>query len=79
MPGETDREWGEPIVMDKAVQQRVDDLWDELGISPRQDQFRDIQVHPYGHQRTGFMKKRHRTVVCASGSACGVESFQFAK
>ena len=35
MPGETDREWGEPIVMDKAVQQRVDDLWDELGISPR--------------------------------------------
>jgi 4-hydroxy-3-polyprenylbenzoate decarboxylase len=35
MPGETDREWGEPIVMDKAVQQRIDDLWDELGISPR--------------------------------------------
>lgn len=35
MPGETDREWGEPIVMDKAVQQRVDDLWGELGISPR--------------------------------------------
>ena len=35
MPGETDREWGEPIVMDKTVQQRVDDLWDELGISPR--------------------------------------------
>lgn len=35
MPGETDREWGEPIVMDKTVQQRVDDLWDELGISPK--------------------------------------------
>ena len=35
MPGETDREWGEPIVMDKAVQQRIDALWDELGISPR--------------------------------------------
>ena len=35
MPGETDREWGEPIVMDKAVQQRVDDLWDELGINPK--------------------------------------------
>ena len=35
MPGETDREWGEPIVMDKAVQQRIDDLWDELGINPK--------------------------------------------
>jgi 4-hydroxy-3-polyprenylbenzoate decarboxylase len=35
MPGETDREWGEPIVMDKAVQQRVDDLCDELGINPK--------------------------------------------
>ena len=32
MPGETDREWGEPIVMDEAVKQRVDALWDELGI-----------------------------------------------
>lgn len=32
MPGETDREWGEPIVMDEAVKQRVDDIWDELGI-----------------------------------------------
>lgn len=32
MPGETDREWGEPIEMDAAVKQRVDDLWDELGI-----------------------------------------------
>ncbi|RUO32552.1 4-hydroxy-3-polyprenylbenzoate decarboxylase [Aliidiomarina soli] len=31
-PGETDREWGEPIVMDEAVKQRVDDIWDELGI-----------------------------------------------
>lgn len=35
MPGETDREWGDPIVMDKAVQQRIDDLWDELGINPK--------------------------------------------
>lgn len=35
MPGETDREWGEPIVMDKAVQQRIDNLWDELGINPK--------------------------------------------
>ena len=31
-PGETDREWGTPIVMDEAVKTRVDDLWDELGI-----------------------------------------------
>lgn len=33
MPGETNREWGEPISMDSAVKQRVDDLWDQLGIS----------------------------------------------
>ena len=32
MPGETDREWGEPIVMDDGVKQRVDQLWGELGI-----------------------------------------------
>lgn len=32
MPGETDREWGEPIEMDAAVKQRVDELWDDLGI-----------------------------------------------
>ncbi|MCV6612660.1 MAG: 4-hydroxy-3-polyprenylbenzoate decarboxylase [Amphritea sp.] len=31
-PGETDREWGTPIVMDEAVKQRVDDIWDQLGI-----------------------------------------------
>ena len=31
-PGETDREWGEPITMSKDVSQRVDDLWDSLGI-----------------------------------------------
>ncbi|MET0013704.1 MAG: 4-hydroxy-3-polyprenylbenzoate decarboxylase [Sedimenticola sp.] len=31
-PGETDREWGEPITMDPAVKQRVDEIWDELGI-----------------------------------------------
>lgn len=30
--GETDREWGTPIVMDDAVKERVDELWDELGI-----------------------------------------------
>ncbi|SMF54433.1 4-hydroxy-3-polyprenylbenzoate decarboxylase [Pseudogulbenkiania subflava] len=32
MPGETQREWGTPIVMDAAVKQRVDRLWDELGL-----------------------------------------------
>lgn len=31
-PGETNREWGEPIVMDQEVKQRVDALWDSLGI-----------------------------------------------
>lgn len=31
-PGETQREWGRPIAMDKAVKQRIDELWDELGI-----------------------------------------------
>lgn len=30
--GETDREWGEPIVMTQEVKTRVDDIWDELGI-----------------------------------------------
>ena len=30
--GETDREWGEPIVMDDKVKQRVDEIWDDLGI-----------------------------------------------
>ncbi|PRD35027.1 UNVERIFIED_CONTAM: ubiD [Trichonephila clavipes] len=32
-PGETDREWGEPIVMDPAVKQRIDALWPSLGES----------------------------------------------
>ncbi|WP_440054689.1 4-hydroxy-3-polyprenylbenzoate decarboxylase [Pseudoalteromonas sp. T1lg65] len=31
-PGETDREWGEPIVMDQDTKQRIDDIWDSLGI-----------------------------------------------
>ena len=31
-PGETDREWGEPIIMDESVKQRVDELWKDLGI-----------------------------------------------
>jgi 4-hydroxy-3-polyprenylbenzoate decarboxylase len=30
--GETDREWGTPIVMDDAVKEKVDAIWDELGI-----------------------------------------------
>jgi 4-hydroxy-3-polyprenylbenzoate decarboxylase len=33
MPGETNREWGEPIKMDTEVKQRIDDLWQELGIT----------------------------------------------
>ena len=35
MPGETDREWGVPIVMDEDVKKRVDDIWDSLGIMQR--------------------------------------------
>jgi 4-hydroxy-3-polyprenylbenzoate decarboxylase len=31
-PGETDREWGEPIVKDAATVQRVDEIWDSLDI-----------------------------------------------
>ncbi|SCZ53405.1 4-hydroxy-3-polyprenylbenzoate decarboxylase [Thiohalomonas denitrificans] len=31
-PGETDREWGTPIRMSDEVKQRVDELWDELGL-----------------------------------------------
>jgi 4-hydroxy-3-polyprenylbenzoate decarboxylase len=31
-PGETDREWGRPITMDPAVKQRIDTIWDDLGI-----------------------------------------------
>jgi len=31
-PGETNREWGTPIVMDQAVKDRVDALWGQLGI-----------------------------------------------
>jgi 4-hydroxy-3-polyprenylbenzoate decarboxylase len=31
-PGETTREWGEPILMDAAVKKKVDEIWDELGI-----------------------------------------------
>lgn len=31
-PGETNREWGHPIVRDEQVKRRVDELWDSLGI-----------------------------------------------
>lgn len=31
-PTETQREWGQPIAMDESVKQRIDDIWDELGI-----------------------------------------------
>jgi 4-hydroxy-3-polyprenylbenzoate decarboxylase len=30
--GETSREWGHPIAMDRAVQAHVDDIWDSLGL-----------------------------------------------
>jgi len=32
LPGETHREWGKPIVMDKNVKDKIDQLWDELDI-----------------------------------------------
>jgi len=31
-PGETDREWGEPIVMDESIKERVDEIWDDLNL-----------------------------------------------
>ncbi|MEJ2454846.1 MAG: 4-hydroxy-3-polyprenylbenzoate decarboxylase [Candidatus Thiodiazotropha sp.] len=31
-PGETDREWGRPIRMSPEVKQRIDEIWDQLGI-----------------------------------------------
>ena len=31
-PGETNREWGEPIEMDAAVKEKIDGLWDSLRI-----------------------------------------------
>jgi 4-hydroxy-3-polyprenylbenzoate decarboxylase len=31
-PGETNREWGKPIVMHKAVKERVDRMWKGLGL-----------------------------------------------
>lgn len=31
-PGETQREWGRPILMDTSTQQRIDIIWPELGL-----------------------------------------------
>jgi len=31
-PGETDREWGRPITMTDEIRNRVDDIWEELGL-----------------------------------------------
>lgn len=32
LPGETNREWGEPIQMSDAVKERIDELWPKLGL-----------------------------------------------
>jgi 4-hydroxy-3-polyprenylbenzoate decarboxylase len=32
LPGETTREWGRPISMSSSVKQRIDEIWDQLGI-----------------------------------------------
>ena len=31
-PGETQREWGQPIQMQAAIKQRIDELWPQLGL-----------------------------------------------
>ncbi len=31
-PGETQREWGKPIVMDEEIKKRIDTIWDDLKI-----------------------------------------------
>ena len=38
LPSETQREWGETIVMSPEVKQRVDSLWDDLGILSKQNE-----------------------------------------
>lgn len=35
-PGETDREWGEPIVMEETVKTKIDAIWEDLGILDEQ-------------------------------------------
>jgi len=32
LPGETDREWGQPITMDEKVKQKIDSIWQQLGL-----------------------------------------------
>lgn len=32
LPGETDREWGQPICMDEQVKQKIDSIWEDLGL-----------------------------------------------
>lgn len=32
LPGETSREWGEPIIMDDKTKQRIDELWSKLDL-----------------------------------------------
>jgi len=32
LAGETDREWGRPIVKDEKVKQRIDEIWKDLNI-----------------------------------------------
>lgn len=34
-PGETDREWGTPIIMDQEIKDKVDQKWESLGIFER--------------------------------------------
>lgn len=36
LPGETDREWGEPIEMSQDIKQRVDEMWESLDLEPKQ-------------------------------------------
>ena len=36
-PGETEREWGRAIVKDPKVTQRIDDIWDTLGLTETKD------------------------------------------
>jgi 4-hydroxy-3-polyprenylbenzoate decarboxylase len=33
MPGESNREWGKPIMMTPEVKTRIDNLWKDLGIN----------------------------------------------
>jgi 4-hydroxy-3-polyprenylbenzoate decarboxylase len=32
LPGETQREWGEPIIMDVNIINKIDEMWNQLGI-----------------------------------------------